>query len=488
MKDNVNQEKPRGAAVSLYRSDGKSFFVSFLELFFRRWILICGIFFVIAFWSYYTLSRAPDTYQATGQVMIRRGSVDAVRGTPILRQQEEVGSEIDILMSQVVADEAVNQLMFEAKGQSLSEQGDLIFGVFKSTRPQISLSATDLPTDDPARLQKFLRDRIRTAKFGESNVIEVSMISDNPRFAAAAVNTMIDVYEKYHLSGDRAPGQVAFFDREIKDVDAEINALQADLADLMASRGIVDLKKQTELLALRKHALLVQLDDLQVDKVAVERDIQKIDRSDNILETAFAREDASLQSLRQRLFSAETALAELKSTYQIDNPIVIAKIDEVREIRANVNSEAQLIAERQRHLLRQILDKEKQLLSTVAEIDREMHDLPKLEAQIDRLDRDIKQRTLNRVDLVEQMFRATTMERRDESLNKVRVLAYSPVPAFPREARKIFKMAVATILSLVASIVAALFVEGLDHTVSRREEIEERLQIPYLASIGTHRR
>ena len=37
--------KPRPVAATL----ALAFFVSFLELFFRRWILICGIFFVI--WS-----------------------------------------------------------------------------------------------------------------------------------------------------------------------------------------------------------------------------------------------------------------------------------------------------------------------------------------------------------------------------------------------------------------------------------------------------
>ena len=87
----METEKKNNAGVTrpLFRSEGKSLFVSFLELFFRRWILISGIFFVTTFWSWYSLSRAPDTYRATGQVMIRRGSVDAVRGTPILGQQEE---------------------------------------------------------------------------------------------------------------------------------------------------------------------------------------------------------------------------------------------------------------------------------------------------------------------------------------------------------------------------------------------------------------
>ena len=41
----------------------------------------------------------PDTYEATAQILIRRGKVQAVQDIPILRQQEEVGSEVDILLS-----------------------------------------------------------------------------------------------------------------------------------------------------------------------------------------------------------------------------------------------------------------------------------------------------------------------------------------------------------------------------------------------------
>lgn len=478
-----------GVQRPLYRSEGRSLFVSFLELFFRRWLLICGIFFVTTFWSWYSLSRAPDTYRATGQVMIRRGSVDVVRGAPILGQQEEVGSEIDILKSLVVVDEAVNQLVLQARGRSLREnEPRKIFGLFDPTRPGIEIGPQDLPTDDPARLHKILSDRTAIAKFGESNVIEISMISANPRFAAAAVNAMIDVYEKYHLSIDMAPGQVAFFDRELDIVDASINSLQEDLANLKSERGIVDIDKQTELLALRRHALLSDLDKLQVEMAGVERDLVRIEENDNVLGLAIAREDPSLMNLRHGLFAAENDLAELKSQYQIDNPIVIAKIDEVREIRAHVEQESRMIVEKQRHLLQQHRDKERRLIAKLDEIDAQMREVPRLQAQVDRLDRDINQRKLNRYDLVEQMGKATTIEGRDQSLNKVRILGYADVPPFPREARRMFKLAVAVILSVVGSIVAALFVEGLDHTLTRREEIEEKLQIPYLASIGTHRR
>ena len=480
------QKEPQ-VTQSLYQGEGRSLFVLFLELFFRRWLLICGIFFIIVFWSWFSLSKAPDTYRAVGQLLIRRGSLDAVRSAPIMRQSEEVGSEIDILKSLAVLDEAVSQMLAQAKSGSFGDQADPIFGLFNATRPEIGLQMGDVPTTEPARLYKILKDNIRTQKFGESNVIEVSMDSPNAKFAAAAVNTLIDVYEKYHLSVDQAPGQVAFFDREIKEVDAQINRLQQELAELMRERGIVDLEKQTELLALRRHALQLQLDEIQVTKVAVQRDLRKIESSENLLETGFARSDPSIQSLRQRLFAAESHLAQLKSQYQMDNPVVIAKVDEVRELRGLVQGEAATMAEQQRHLFSQILDKEQEVQGKLRAIEAQMAEYPGLQAEFDRLDRDIKQRILNRVDLVEQMFRASSLERSDVSMNKVRILGYAPVPLVPREARKPFKMAVALVLSMVASIVAALFVDGLDHTVSRREEIEERLRVPYLASIGVHR-
>src|SRR2546425_6558284 len=81
---------------SLYRSESKSIFIVVMELFFSRWMLICGIFFAASFWSYLTLERAPDTYDATGQVLIQRGNIDMLKQTPILRQHEEIGSEGDI--------------------------------------------------------------------------------------------------------------------------------------------------------------------------------------------------------------------------------------------------------------------------------------------------------------------------------------------------------------------------------------------------------
>ena len=71
-------------------------------------------------------------------------------------------------------------------------------------------------------------------------------------------------------------------------------------------------------------------------------------------------------------------------------------------------------------------------------------------------------------------------------MNKVKVLGYSQVPPFPREARKGFKFMVALILSAITAFVVAIFIEGLDHSVRRRDEIEEQLHVPYLASLSTH--
>jgi uncharacterized protein involved in exopolysaccharide biosynthesis len=473
---------------SVAGGQSRSLLIGILDLFFSRWMVICGIFFSACFWSYVALVQAPDTYEATGQVMISRGSIQAVRSEPLLRQQEDVQSEVDILLSISVLNETVRQMLEGSRRGAFMDSAErpLIFGEYESNHPFVDLSLDDLPTTDPARLFEYLKKRVRVQKFGESNVIEISLVSVSPRFAAQAVNTLIDVYEKYQLTVDPSSGQTAFFAAEIDKVDQEIDALHARLAEYKQTRGVVDTERDAELLALRRYRLREELDKLQVDKTALETDLRAVDAGGDQL-PAFLRRDETIVKLRGLLFIAKSSLAELRSQLTADHPALQAKLEEVEELQQNLKREEELGVAQQRHLYHQILDKEQELLAKIEGIDALLVRYPTLEAEFDRLDRDIKQRTLKRVDMVEQMFKSTTLGT-DESFNKVRVLGYADVPPYPREERKDFKFAVAVLLSLIASFVAAVFVEGLDHSIRRREEIEEQLQVPYLASISSHYR
>ena len=475
---------------ALARAESKSIFFVFLELFFSRWMLIAGIFGSAAFWSYLTLARAPDTYEAVGQVLIKRGRVQSVQDVPIMRQQEEVGSEVDILLSIAVLDEVVRQIMEKAQAANTVELAaqPLIFGTYQPNRPYNGLKVADLPLTDPAAMRKWLKGQFQIRKFGESNVIEVGLISVNPVFAAEAVNSLIDTYEKFNLQVDRMPGQSAYFRSEIDKVDAEINTLQAQLARYKEGHGVVNLEKERELLTLRRHAAQVGLDELQVDKAGLETDLRAVESPETRLQASFLRGDVTIVSLRANLFQKYNQVAELKSRSTNDNPQVIAKLEEIAELERNLAREEELAIAQQRHLHRQVIDKERELQSQIASLDRQLFSFPVMEADIDRLDRDIKQRTLKRIDMVEQMFKSATLENPDETLNKVKVLGYANVPPIAREARKGFKLMVALILSAITAFVVAIFIEGLDHSIRRRDEIEEQLRVPYLASIGTHYR
>ncbi len=486
VEQNSTTNHTNGRPLTTATSETRSILVTFLELVCGRWLLIGTIFFSAVFWSYMAVIQAPETYEGTAQVLIRRGRIQAVRSEPILRQQEDVGSELDILVSISVLEESVRQLLEQSglRRPHDSAQTPLIFDRFESTRPAIALTPQDLPTSEPARLFSYLEKRIRAEKFGESNVIEVSLVSVSPRFAAAAVNTLIDVYEKYHLTVDQSHGQSSFFSREIDKIDSEINELQRRLAEYMQERGVADPEKDIELLALRRHALTLELDDLQVDKAALETDLQSV--TDANRHPPFIRQDMSIQRLREMLFRKQAEVGELRSQLQANHPAVRAKEEELEDLRQRLASEEELAVRQQQHIYRQLKDKETELKGKIAAIDERMGHYPMLQAEIDRLDRDIKQRTMKRVDIVEQMFKSTTFEQPDQSLSKVRVLGYAQVPEYPREARKGFKFAVAVLLSLMAAIVIAILVEGLDHSIRRREEIEEQLNVPYLASISTH--
>jgi len=489
----TSQEVVETRLGATYPAESKSIFIVFLELFFSRWMIICAIFFSASLWSYLALKRAPDTYESTAQLLIRRGKFQAIQSVPILRQQEEIGSEVDILMSLAVLDEAVKQLLGEARAANITDSADQekarkIFGIYEPTRPHNRLTLADLPTTDPTALRKLLKSQLNVRKFGESNVLEVVLVSVNPVFAAEAVNTVVDVYEKFNLQVEKSPGQAAYFSQEIQRLDAEINRLQTELAEYKQEHGVANLEKERELATLRRYNVQVELDKLQLDKAALETDLKSIENPETRMQAAFLRNDQAIMKLRDNIFVQQNAIAELRSRSTEDNPIVRAKEDELAELQKNLETETTLAIAQQRHIYRQALDREAELKDKIAMLDKQIAAYPFMEAAMDRLDRDIKQRTIKRMDVVEQMVKATTLENPDEALNKVKVLGFSQVPPIPREARKGFKLMVAVALSGIAAFVVAIFVEGLDHSVRKREEIEEQLHVPYLASLSSHLR
>jgi len=473
-----------------FRNDSKSIFVVFLELFFSRWMLICGIFFSATLWSYLALARAPDTYEATGQVLIKRGGVQAIQNVPILRQQEVIGSEVDIMLSIAVLEETATQLLAKAERNSVQDAGEqpLIFGTYASRRPPIQLERSDLPLTDASALRKFLENQLQIKKVGESNVIEVTLISVNPVFAAEAVNTMIDVYGRFNMQVERAPGQTAYYRSEVDKLDVEIDALQRQMAEYKGAHGIVDMQKDRELMTLRRHAAQTELDKHQIEMAGLESDLSVAENPATRMQATFIRRDPAIIRLRDDVFMREKEVAELRTKSTEDNPVLKQKIEETEALRQLFERELELAVAQQRHAYRQARDKQRDLATKIAQLDQQLSVFPTLEADIDRLDRDIKQRTIKRIDVVEQMVKASTLEDPNEALNKVEVLGYAQVPPGAREARKGFKLLVAVILSAIVAFVAGLFVQGLDHSIRKREEIEEQLNVPYLASLSSHLR
>jgi uncharacterized protein involved in exopolysaccharide biosynthesis len=470
------------------RTVAKPVYFSFLELLFGRWLVIGGIFGSAVLWSYLTLARSPDTFDATGQILIRRGKLQVVQNVPILRQQEEIGSEVDILTSIAVLNEVVKHLLAQVTAAQNLDIGEreLIFGTYEPVRPRMALTTADLPTTDPARLYKYLKNKFRIEKFGESNVIQVSLDSPSPAFSAEAVNALIEVYEKFNLTMEQTPGQSQYFSQEINRVDEEIDTLQSAMADFKSSYHVVDLEKQQELLALRRHTLISELDEIQVDAAALETDLDASRSLETGRVPAFLRRDEMVVKMRQDLMFHAGELAQLRSKQTEDNPLVVAKREEVEELQSKLDLEERRAISQQEHLLEQAHSRMRELESKIAEVDRLLMDYPHVAAKLDRYERDINQRTLKRMDMVEQQFTSATLENPDETMNKVKVVSYAPLPALAVEARKGFKFLVAVVFSLILAFVAAGFIDNIDHTIRKREQIEDHLDLPHLASVSNH--
>src|SRR5262249_35088163 len=153
-------------------------------------------------------------------------------------------------------------------------------------------------------------------------VIEIGLVSVNAVFAAEAVNTLLDVYEKFSLKVGQSPGLSAYYRQELDKLDGEISTYENQLVQFKQSKGIADVEKERELVTLRRHAVQTDLDKLQLDKAGVKTDL---DAKDRLIQTAFMRDDMSVTKLREQVFGREREVAELRSRSTDDNPMLKQK-------------------------------------------------------------------------------------------------------------------------------------------------------------------
>lgn len=506
----------------------------FYILFRHKWK---GISFFIVVMATVSLGTfiASEVYQSEAKLMVRIGresvTVDptaAATGQVISigqSRESEINSELAILRSRDLAEKVVDALgpdsflkkpLEDNQNQSTVAQGYLYDWRKKLRQMALQVGkyleeiriSPPLADREKALIQFTKNLTIESPK--NSNILAITYESESPKLAKAAVTKLIEFFMDKHIATHRTPGSYEFFEKETSELRTQLTKLEEEIRHLKNKSGVASLDDQRKVILSRLGALQRDMEETEA-ALTVSRAKAQALRHDlgTIAPTMVIQKQETVGDLnhgaglmRARLYDLKLKEQELLSKYK-ETSIP------VQEIRRQIAEAQALLSREEPARSRQVTEGvnlnhqqiQLALLTEMAAQSSLQAKLKTLKGQLGEAKQDLKHLNDTETRMVSLQRELTLKEtkyrkyyenldqaRIDQALEMKKISNISIVqPATvlmePVRPRKGLNLILGFILGLLGGVGIAFLSEYLDHSLKTPQDVEEKLQLPLLASI-----
>lgn len=174
-----------------------------------------------------------------------------------------------------------------------------------------------------------------------STVINLNIEDAVPNRGKDILNGLIEAYNQKGIENriQLAANTMQFIEGRIRNVEVELNELEAEIEKYRSAKGAVDLSEQGRMYLQDAGENDRRIGDIRLklsilDKV--ENYIQSKDLGGSIVPSTLGIDDPVLTQLLQKLYNSEIEYESLKKTTAVNNPILTSLTDEINKIRPNI--------------------------------------------------------------------------------------------------------------------------------------------------------
>ncbi|MSR46914.1 MAG: hypothetical protein EXS13_07610 [Planctomycetes bacterium] len=419
--------------------------------------LFFGFLLLIGYWF-------PPIYLAKALILVKPGreqlpqSIVPIAQAPsgnLTATVETVNSEISILTSRPVLEVVVDRLLAEQE-----KKPDNFL-----TRFQDWCRAVGLLPDLPQRENMILSlgEKIDPEPLPMTNVIEIEFTSFNDRAACKTVDYLVDAYLAQHSKVHSNPAALHFFGGEAERVRAELDLVTADLVQFRADNDGGDL-------TLKRTLLLQELTSTESRR----RALDQIPEGSEELASTVVADNPAIAEGRKLLLDRRLELATLTQQFG-------KTARETEGVRAQLALASGDLRKQLERLHVVLASSEERLRADLraAELKRAVYD--RLVEDETRLRRgfDLFQQKAEEERIFQQMD--------SDQMVSVRVIERPTIPQKPWFPNAFILALLGIVLGVPGALSAALLRAWLAGRVATVHDVEEKLQVPVLASIAKPR-
>ena len=437
----------------------------FLAVLFRRKWIIIGLFLVTTATVLSVALTTPTYYLSSGRILVKRGERQSVLRPD--RQifsdwEQELGSEMQIIKSVPVIKRARELMAAEAE----------------KTHQNMTLEPGSIDVE----------------VMGKSNVIAIGYTSRDPSTAQVACTAVMDAYIEYRRNRLTADSPTEFFQKGIRDLEAQISAKLEERRRYAEQTGVAAPLAQTQSWLAQVSALEGRRSDMAADLAAAQSVEQAMkhmqDDADIDLPTfdgvnQYTNESA-LVMLKNRVVDQQARIAVMTETMRDDAPEVVGARQTLETLQAMLKREVDARVRMAGSRVQQLQSKVAVLDQEIASIRQQLVGAPEDLKKMDEIDADLVALRARLKDVTDARDQANITANTSQDVNVV-LLAPAGI-ATASNPLDIVRLLLAPAFSLLVGIAIAFFVDGLDLTVRTANQAEEFLDLPVLASLSERRR
>lgn len=438
------------------------------------------------------IKKEGTTVVQTDQRFIQIDDSDTLNTKKIIIKSRPLLEDVVVMLKLDQHPRFVESLQKKSVTGALKEMGQRFSGPLPTAEPsaprETVSQAALLQNRSPEESQQLgpyvniLRKKLDVEALENSHVLEVSFEHTDPQLAAAIVNAVADnfIRRSFENKTSRFEATSSWLDRSTRELKGKMQQAEQELADYTRRNQIFSLEGNQSLTTEKLAKLHAQVLQAETERMLKESLYEEVKRGRTAqLPEAFA--DPKTGTLEQEVGKLKVQQAELSVRYGPENPRVAEVEQKIKAMEGQITGTRRTLEEklkadyeravRDARSLKQALDSAKGEAVQQNQAAIQLSILRQNSDTAKSLYNDFLQKT-NQADL------QLAQQHKD-----LHIIEPAETPGSPIGPQRLRTILIGLLVSLIAGVGLAFFLEYLDNTVKSVEDIERFAQLPTLAVI-----
>ncbi len=463
----------------------------------RKWILIVSFIVILTLVTFHSFKATP-IYQATTQVKIDRENPNVLSFEEVLaidsQDSQFYQTQHQLLASRSLAIRVINVLNLKDNPEFNSDEKSKGFSIRGFLGSLIKRESQGLDKgihkeEDVGKsglIDRYL-GRLEIEPIKGSSLVDIRFAGVHPEEIKRIVNRHASEYIDSNLEVRFAASNdaVEWLQKQILTKKELVEKAENTLQIYKEKKNIVSLEGRQNIIVQKLEDLNSKLTDARTERMEVETRYNQtkkyVGKQGELEIIPDIMENTLMRKFKSEHVSLLTEIKKLSKKYGKNHPAMIRAVAEAEELKTKIAEEIVKIA-------KSIEAKYKAALSQEESLSKALEEQKEVALQLNR--DAIAYGTLRRESEGERAMYEILLKRLKETditgelqTSNIRIVDPAETPRFPIKPRKKLNILLGAILGLGMGFGLALFLEYIDNTIKRPEDVEQYLGIPLLGVI-----